>query len=329
MVFEDVLNYLDPLDEPFGFLRRTRWDHADTAYAAGDVRIIIIGRPGAGKKTLCTSLWGWSAVEQPQPVRHLGLITLIDLPTDLNAADGLLYPLETASLILHMVDAAHPLDPVDLTWAARMRALNVPMVVVANCKANADAAAHRELHRLMGEKYARPVLTVNAADSLSVHQRFLPKLLKACPDLSDQLGAEFAGMRRQIAGRMIMQTAMTGAVLNVTGDTAETAAALASMQMNLIKRIAALYGRPERSARRLELLLSTSARMLLKRLHATAAVNPRLQTMLLMGSAAAVSTMVVGWLAVLYYSNLVFRWWSWMAREREKRSHAADSAASA
>ena len=296
---ETLLNWLP--DEAQGFIDRLAHredDENDTSSG----RIAIVGLSGTGKKTLCNSLWGWQAVaDSAEMIRSFGLFLLIDLPTDIYDASNVLFRLERAELVLYVLDGSRELQSADFEWIARLRSLNATLLVVANKTDALSKAALKRTLTALEERLARPVIPVVGSDPKAVREQLIPAILNACPTLAEPLAAEIASLRRKVARQLMLRSAMTSMALSFE-DSPPDAHVLLALQMRLIRRIAALYGFKDRGQQVREFLLGLILRVLLRSLGAVSARFPKVREWMVSGTVAAVTTLLIGRLALAYYS---------------------------
>lgn len=224
---------------------RLDWERAEYQSGRGEGRIAIVGLPGTGKKTLCNSLWGWQALSSDLPeetVRKLGLFTLITPPEDAYDESTALYHLESAELVIYLLDAVAGPRAEDIRWMARLRALPAALIIVLN-KANlAGEALTPDVLGQLQDQFARPVLPLNALDVDAVHEQFLSQVLKACPPLAVPLAAEITSLRWRVVGRLIRESAVLGGLVTLENGATVDIHALIELQRRLVKQIARIYG---------------------------------------------------------------------------------------
>lgn len=265
-------------------------------------RIAIVGLPDAGKKTLCNSLWGWQAVgDSAETVRHFGLFLLIDLPLDAYDTANVLYRLERVELILYVLDATQGLQQGDFEWIARLRSLNATLLIVANKTDTVDKAALAQTLAALEARLARPIVPVVAQDSAAVHEKFIPAVLNACPNLAEPLAAEIASLRRKVAYQLVVRSAFTSLAMSAE-DGISDASVLLAVQMRLIHRIGALYGYKDRGHQVREFVLGMLLRAVLRSLIAVSTRFPKVREWMISGAVAGVTTLIIGRLALAYYS---------------------------
>jgi ethanolamine utilization protein EutP (predicted NTPase) len=267
-------------------------------------RVAIVGQPGAGKKTLCNSLWGWEAVAgSEERVRHFGLFLLIDLPADPADAENTLYRLEDAELILYVLDASQGLQPADFNWIARLRALKATLLVVANKIDQLDKPGLTQTLVVLETRLARPILPLTARDRAGVQGDFLQAVVKACPTLAEPLATEIAALRRRVARQLILRGMISGVTMTLEAPSEQDESVLTAIQLRLIRRIGALYGYKDHAQPVRELLISNFLRFLLRGLVLLAGRFPRVREWMVSGVIAVVTTFLVGQAALAYYGG--------------------------
>ena len=260
--------------------------------------IIIAGLPHTGKKTLFNTLYGWQAVgESSERIRSFGRITLIDLypetPTHL---------LEQATLIIYLVDGSVEAQQNDFAWIARLRALNVPVVLAVNhLRGNSKserAQALSQLETRLGGK----ILTVDAHHSGQVHQDFIPQVMKLVPSIAPTLASELHGLRAVAAQQVINKAALTWLTGDETAQENLTPEALCSAQMRVLTHISGLFGRPSPNSAQ-SILIQRVLRQVSEHTLKALAHLPGTPSRLIQRGVCALSTYLVGWAAVSYYTN--------------------------
>jgi len=260
--------------------------------------VILTGLPNVGKKTLFNTLYGWQAVGiSTERVRSFGRFTLVDLYPETP-----LYLMEQAALILYVIDGSIPAQQLDFAWIARLRALNVPLVLTVNRLRGASkferAQALSELESRLGGK----ILTVEATNSGQVHHDFIPQVMKLVPAAAPLLASELRGLRATAAHQVIHTAAMAWLTGEDEAGEAFTSEALSASQMALMEQVALLFGRTSPHGAQsivVQRVLRQTSDYLIKALTHL----PGTPSRLIQRGVCALSTYLIGWAAVSYYAD--------------------------
>lgn len=272
-------------------------------------RIALVGLSGAGKKALYNSLWGWEVLPAStvhQTVRRLGSFSLVELPDNSQAADELLMQIEGSHVIVYVLDATVGLRPEDFQWIARLRMSSASLMIVLN-KANLVAKA--DLIALLADlkkKLSGPVLAFDATDQKTVHEIFLPALLKVCPHLGATLAAEIGTLRRRVVNHYIRQAVMNSSTLNTEGHDVNTTSSLVEVQTKMVSQITEIYGYKSHHQNEMSLisLCNTVVRELTQDMQQSLAGLGWMTSNFI----NALSTWVIGQITVLHYDSEGFFW---------------------
>lgn len=315
--------------DPFGYLS----DHGfESDYAALPVsmqgRIAIVGMPGAGKKTLCNSLYGWQAVDpSSESARSYGLFTLVDLPSSSYDAASVMYRLESASLIIFVIDGKLGLNSEIFNWVARLRSLDAAMLIVFN---KVDMVAPDELDTLLKEmtnRLARPVIPLVAYHRDAVHEHVLGATLSVCPQLAVPLATEIPALRNAVARHTVSQYAVTAMSLSI-GDTLsrEDPSTLVGIQLRMLKDLALVYGYRDSGGFRQRMGLTLAMQAGLKQGLRQVARFKMLDGWIGAGMVNAAATFIVGYVALLIYGSQFPNWFLRFTPQGWKVQRAAGAA---
>ena len=258
------------------------------------------------KKTLCNALWGWQALHDDLPeeqYRQLGLFSIITVPENAYDEPSMLYHLETAELVVYLVDGTSGIHADDVRWIAQLRALPAALLIVVN-KTNlmAEAPAADAVAQMQAQ-FARPVLALNVQDQSAVHEQLLPLVLKTAPALTVPLAAEITSLRWGVVKQLIRESAlMSGLVTLENGDTVDVPALL-DLQRRLVHQIGHIYGHaPSDDGERLNAATAVQRLVFDALAHLIARFGP-LGRSLAAGLISASSTWMVGHSAQARYTG--------------------------
>jgi uncharacterized protein (DUF697 family) len=227
------------------------------------VRIRIMGASGCGKSTLLTHLQGLHGAAVVDAAIGDGAEDCGLFETRGAGSDGLGWVEAEApvDLIVWMIDACGGVQRSDIEALGRMRSSGRPLVIVLNkidaAEAQLDAAA---AEAVLGAR----VVAISAVTGDGVIERLLPAIVDACPATAVALGREVPAFRGEAVRRVIRRAAalsgMSGFDFNPFADVPNSAA----VQMQLVMRIAAVYGDAPNDRYSRELLAAVFAGMLLR-----------------------------------------------------------------
>lgn len=228
-------------------LNRYQWGrfHAEQPYEHTTRRIAIVGCTGTGKKTLVNSLWGWPALSADTPsgaVQKLGLFTLITPPDDHEDDADVMFHLESADLIVYLIDGAANVAEFDTRWIARLRALPPALLIVQTKVDQMEQPPTPDDLAALQDRFARPVIALDITDQRAVHDVFLATVLKLCPTMAVPLAAEITGLRWKVVRQIIRESALTSGLASLENGPTVDLNALLDAQRRLVKQIARIYG---------------------------------------------------------------------------------------
>ncbi len=281
-------------------------------------RIVVVGLAGAGKRTLLNTLWGMSVIpatnqidpdgldSYPSAYRDYGLFRVIELPAEDGIGESVSYAVEDAGLIVYVLDGVRGLTPADFGWVARLRVGRAPLLIVLNKRDRVSEALPGLLAQIES-RLALTALSLCACDSEDVHGAFLKAILRAAPELSTGLAAQIPSLRHSTAQRIIRQSTALSMAAAVEPIPLVDVTVLIGLQVHLVSRIAALYGRKLAGQAHWEIVMTVAFGLLLRGL-----AQPLLKFIpwggwLASSIIGASGTYAVGQAAVAYYEGLLMR----------------------
>mgnify|MGYP001357029393 CR=1 FL=1 len=330
------------------------WDHVRSEVVGeSQARVAIAGLAGAGKSMLLNSLRGWEvspagdARLPGQSQEDLGLFVLLDLAAEgpaaaeewngldeAGATPGVWETLTQADVILFLFDGALHQPSGELPeqqaamrqqarqgeyrWYCRIQALGRP-VVAAMSKADLwpDEATAGEAAAVLARRLAAVVTPLCAMDGDGAAQAVLPRLLEANPKLLVALGRELPALRRQAANTLIKQTTLFAALAGLQPVPLLDLPLQLGLQMRLLLRLDALYGRSHQGDVSRELVASLAGGMAVRLLAQTLAKFVPVLGWAISGALSGLSAWLLGWGAVALLEG----------RHRQLRQAAAELAA--
>lgn len=300
------------------------WQWRDMAPTGGG-RIAVVGLPGVGKRSMCNALWGWDVLDEDEPsdanlLRNYGVFHLMDVPTTGFDVENALFRLESMELVIYLLDAQQGVTKTDFSWIARLRALDVALVVALNKIDTLATELQAGALAKLKEQLSRPVVPVSANDKEAVRREFLPVILKHCPHLDVALAAEVKGFRQRVANKIIRDSVLQCSLMSKGLETMGSfmtpdSSALVTVQMEMVSRLAALYGCKVHS----DQLLPAGMMNVLNWIETQYRQAVEGNNWTSAGALGAASTWMVGRLAVVYYEANLPRWLQW-----KSNGHGAD-----
>jgi uncharacterized protein (DUF697 family)/signal recognition particle receptor subunit beta len=306
--------------EPKAWLEQLDWlGVRQEVEAESQAEIVLLGLGNAGKSTLFNSLRGWpitaTALKLGRVGRSveesLGLFTLIDLPQD--DRDGMLLErLERATLLVYVLDGAvgraqrnlseAVVRPADCRWIGRLQATGRPLLVALN-KIDVWGSRAEEVLAVMERQLGVEVVPVSAYDPPEAQQRFLARMIEACPDLAVPLGREVATFRRAAARRLIRRAALLCGLVAMEPIPLIDLPMQVGAQVGLVARIATMYGHPPTSDYSKELVLTAAGSAAFRLIGQQAAKLVPVLGWAVSGLLGAGATWLVGQTAIAHFEK--------------------------
>lgn len=289
---------------------RVRWMGHEYGMDAAPPRIVIVGLPGAGKKTLFNTLWGREAIiAQPLPLggADFGLFRLVDLPCEPNTlefgdSDLMAYapvPTDDATLIVYLINSAHGLSAHDFQWISRLRIERAPLLVILNQVNEMSDDARQAIETQL----ARRLLPLRANDPAEVRGLFVEALIQAAPELGIPLAAQISELRQITAQRIVKQAAVLSMAVSIEPLPLIDLSVLIGVQLHMLYRLGALYGRQLGRQGSWELVLTVAFGLILRYGAQTLLKAIPWGGWIVSGLLGASATWAVGQTAILYYEE--------------------------
>jgi len=289
---------------------RVRWMGHDYQMDAPTPHIVIVGLQGAGKKTLFNTLWGREAITGqvlPPGGADFGLFRLVDLPCEPSTLafadyDMLAYapiPTDDASLIVYLINSERGLSAHDFQWISRLRIGRAPLLVILNVIGEPNDEARQAIEAQL----ARRVLPLGVSDLTQVRGLFVEALMQAAPELGIPLAAQIGELRQVAAQRIVKQAAVLSIAVSVEPLPLIDLSVLIGVQLHMLNRLGALYGRQLGRQGSWELVLTVAFGVLLRYGAQTLLKAIPWGGWIVSGLLGASATWAVGQTAILYYEE--------------------------
>jgi len=233
--------------------------------------VAIVGPVNSGKSTLFNYLKGHEVspvAPVPGTTRTLlneqwGPFTLVDTP-GFGEVDGVdragvaLAGIESASVILLVLDAGAGVRQTDYALLHRLRATNKPVIAVLN-KIDLLGKQWETVLVDAREKLGEPALIpISAKKGTNIARLLLPQVVDAHPALAVAIGRAIPTYRRQACRKVIRNASLLNAAIGLEPIPGLDIPFLLASQARMVLRIAAIYGE-HMSAQHAKELIATIA----------------------------------------------------------------------
>ena len=276
-------------------------------------RLVFIGAIGAGKSTLLNTLKGSdvsldsAAPELPGglTVEDFGLFAIVDVPTgsptgQLHEGELAWLTLNSAELLVWVLDGAAGLRAWEHEWICRLRALGRPLLIVLN---KIDQVADKDQIGVLNRTLACTVLPIEARDFQSINAGLLPHLVEASPNLATPLGREVLGWRRTAAQRVINRSVVVSGLVGTEPAPLLDLPLQVLIQLRLILRLGTIFGEPVNDRYSRELLVTMASSVALRTISQQLVKLIPLVGWVVSGALAAGGTWAIGELALHYFEH--------------------------
>lgn len=246
------------------------------------VHVVLMGAPGAGKRTLRrtllqqaspmfelspsgelvpadpgNSVLGHGPAHLPVPGNPAAL-PILELPAGLASLDELPGGPPRGNLVLYVVDLSKGVTHQQAHLAHQVETLGIPVIIVLTkadlLPANPDPCWAAE--RILGGYASGGLITVDARSAPSVQQRLVPLLLRALPNLSLALGRNIPLLRAHVAQQIVTETSRVNAEFALLSSLPATIPIIGTVmaggadmlvltknQVMMLYKLAAVFGR--------------------------------------------------------------------------------------
>lgn len=243
--------------------------------------VILVGAEGAGKTTLLHRLKGLeegtlqpvsfqdddkkevegvTELDEIPNIENFGFFAVLDLspgkpPSQAAngyfAGDGVWNELENADLIVWVLDALEGLRAWEYEWISRVRGAGKPLLVVAN---KLDQMKESNGIARWQQALGVEIIPISAREGTNVMTQLVPQMADAIPTLATALGREVVEWRRTAAQRVMRRAATLSGLVGLEPVPLLDLPFQISIQLQMVLRLAAIYGQPLRDQYSREML---------------------------------------------------------------------------
>jgi len=279
-------------------------------------QVAIVGPVNAGKSTLFNALKGTqispvSAV--PGTTRRLvqerlGPFLLVDTP-GFGKIDGVdlariaFRSVEPSNLVILLLDGAAGLRQTDRDLYRKLVDTKRPLIVVLN---KIDLLDKTDLPHVLANlegKLGADVIPISAKKETGLANRLFPRIIESHPPLAVSLGRALPAYRRQAARRLVRNASTFNALVGAEPVPGLDIPLLLSIQVRLVLRLAAIYGRAMTTRSAKELISTITGGMAFRYLAAEVARPLPGVGWLVSGAVAAAGTWTIGQVAIRYFDS--------------------------
>ncbi|UCC64658.1 MAG: GTP-binding protein [Anaerolineae bacterium] len=279
-------------------------------------QMAIVGSINVGKSTLFNALKGAeispvSSVPGTtrRPVKErLGPFLLVDTPgfDELDSLDSVriaLRDVETSDLFLLLLDGEAGLRRTDLVLHNELRTSGRPVMVVLNKVDLLNRAALSDILACVEDRLGPGVIPISAKKEAGLVDRLFPRIIEAHPALAVSLGRALPAYRCQAARRLMRNASTFNALVGTEPVPGLDLPLLLSIQVRLVLRLAAVYGRSMTARSAKELISTIAGGMAFRYLAAEVAKLLPGVGWAVSGALAAFGTWTIGQVAIRYFDS--------------------------
>jgi small GTP-binding protein len=290
------------------------WDRLSSRVESeAHARLAIVGPVNSGKSTLFNRIKGRkvsSVKAVPGTTRGLvtesfGPCTLVDTPGfgEVGGVDRAAIAkaaVEEADVAVLVLDAAAGLHQSDYELYEALRAARVPLVVALN-KIDLIKRDLRPVLEDVERKLGRTVIPISAKTGAGVGEKLLPAIVEAHPWMATALGRALPAYRRQLSRKIIRNAALFNGVIAAVPIPLLDIPVLMTSQVQLVLRIAAVYGESLSVHHARELLTAMAGSVVLRYLATELGTFVPVVGWLASGIVTGLGTWGIGRVAVAYF----------------------------
>ena len=308
-----------------GFSAGWQWDELAAEVAQeSQACVVIAGLAGSGKSLLFNRLRGWSVSETGERAAYqqaagadynglcletFGAFLLADLPEEagevIGDGDALWVALGNPALVVYLLNGPSGVRQEDYRWISLLNAGGKPVVVALNqCDLleDVETAVHEAQLRL-----GTRVIPISALSGENVESVLLPAVLNAAPKVAIALGREITQLRRLAAQRVIRHAALYTGILSVQPLPVLDVPLQIMVQVGVVMRVGAAYGRPPAGGINKEVLGVVAGSLTSNYLIQSVVKLIPILGWAVSGLMGAAATWLIGEAAILYYEGGVER----------------------
>ncbi|HNS50728.1 MAG TPA: GTP-binding protein [Anaerolineae bacterium] len=278
--------------------------------------VAIVGPVNSGKSTLFNFLKGHDISPVgavPGTTRTLlneqwGPFTLVDTPgfgevDGVDRAGTALSGIDSANVIVLVLDAGAGVRQTDFALLHRLRATNKPVIAVLNkidLLGKEWGAVLEHARTTLNEPNLIPI---SAKKGTNIAELLLPRVVDAHPALAVSIGRAIPAYRRHACVKVIRAAAAINAVVGLEPVPGLDIPFLLASQARMVLRIAAIYGEPMSTQHAKELIATIAGGVALRYLGQEGAKLLPAAGWVVAAGVAAAGTYAMGQVAVQYFEH--------------------------
>lgn len=246
--------------------------------------------------------------EQPAVSENFGFFAVLDLlpgkpPNSSNGyfeGNGVWGELESADLIVWVLDGVRGLHAWEYEWISRVRSLGKPLLVVCNKQ---DEMKNLNVLARWQQALGIEILSISARDGTNVMTQLVPRMADAIPSLATALGREVVEWRRTAAERIMRRAATLSGLVGLEPVPLLDLPFQITIQLQMVLRIGAIYGQPLRDQYGREMLVTMVSAVAVRFVGGQLAKVVPLVGWVISGVLAAGGTWAIGRIALEYFEH--------------------------